>query len=129
MKLDRNIRQSRAEEKVLGGENVAHLSIGGNAQQLGGQRFPWSNNGGRSSFLWQPRGTWRGGAGQGNSNQQRLTGAETGQERVAVNWTTRRAQVVCYKCGKKRHYLADCKEADRIRIAELKEALKGSRGQ
>jgi len=56
-------------------------------------------------------------------------GAETRRESMVVNWAAKRAQMVCYQCGKKGHILAYCREADRIRIAELEEQLKGSGGQ
>jgi len=62
----------------------------------------------------------------------RLTGAETGKERMAVDWTARRAQVVCYQCRKKGHYMSKCGEGERIRILELKkeiEELKEKGGQ
>jgi len=48
---------------------------------------------------------------------------------MVVNWAAKRTQTVCYQCGKKSHILAYCREADRIRIAELEEQLKGSGGQ
>jgi len=62
----------------------------------------------------------------------RLTGAETGRGRMAVDWTTRRASVVCYRCGKKGHFQSRCGEEQRIRILELEkqiEELKGKREQ
>jgi len=37
--------------------------------------------------------------------------------------------VVYHCCGKKRHYYREYAEVDRIRIVELEEALKESRGQ
>ena len=62
----------------------------------------------------------------------RLTGAETGRGRMAVDWAARRASVVCYQCGKKGHFLSECGEEQRIRILELEkevEELKGKGGQ
>ena len=62
----------------------------------------------------------------------RLTGIETGRGRMAVDWVARRAQVVCYQCGKKGHYMSECGEVERIRILELErevEELKGKGGQ
>ena len=62
----------------------------------------------------------------------RLTGAETGRGRMAVDWATRRALIVCYWCGKKRHFQSECGEEQRIRILELEkqvEELKGKGGQ
>ena len=44
VQLDRNMRQSRVEEKILGSRegNVAHPTTG-NVQQPGGQRPSWNN--------------------------------------------------------------------------------------
>ena len=64
-----------------------------------------------------------------NNQGLRLTGAETGQGKMAVDWAAKRAQMVCYQYSKKGHILAYCREADRIRIAELEEQLKEYRGQ
>ena len=59
----------------------------------------------------------------------RLTGAETGRGRIAVDWVTRRAQVVCYRCGKKRYYMSKCREGERIRILELEKEIKKLKGK
>jgi len=51
---------------------------------------------------------------------------------MAVNWATRKAQMVCHQCGKKRHLMYECRESERIRILELEkeiEQLKGKGGQ
>jgi len=51
---------------------------------------------------------------------------------MVVDWTTRKAQVVCYRCGKKGHYRSKCGEEKRIRIVELEkeiEELKRKGGQ
>ena len=51
---------------------------------------------------------------------------------MAVDWTTRKAQMVCYQCGKKGHFIKKCREGERIRILELEkeiEELKGRGGQ
>jgi len=61
----------------------------------------------------------------------RLTGAETGRGRMAVDWVARRALVICYWCGKKGHYMSECEKGQRIRILELEkeiEKLKGKGG-
>jgi len=44
VQLDRNMRQSRTKERILGGkrENIVHPTIG-NVQQTGGQRLFWNN--------------------------------------------------------------------------------------
>jgi len=62
----------------------------------------------------------------------RLTGAETGRGRMAVDWAMKRAQVVCYRCGGKEYYMNECGKGQRIRILELEkeiEELKGKGGQ
>jgi len=40
---------------------------------------------------------------------------------MVVDWATRRAQVVCYQCGKRGHYISECKEGQRIRILKIGE--------
>jgi len=44
VKLDRNIRQSRAEKRVLEGEAAAQVPLGPNAQHQGGQKPPWGQS-------------------------------------------------------------------------------------
>ena len=124
VKLDRNMRQSKAEEKVLAGTMWSQ----GTSIQQGGVRQGWPQQGAFRKG-WAPRGKWRGGT---QPQTQRLMGAETGRGRMAVDWTARKAQVVCYQCGKKRHYRSKCGEEEKIRIAELEkeiEELKGKGGQ
>ena len=51
---------------------------------------------------------------------------------MAVDWATRKAQMVCHQCGKKGHLMYECRESERIRILELEreiEELKGKGGQ
>jgi len=56
----------------------------------------------------------------------RLTGTETEREEMAVDWATRRAQVVC---GKKGHYIRECGEETRIRIIELEKQVEELKGK
>jgi len=116
VKLDRNMQQSRAEEKVLAG---TMWSQGASIQQ-GGVRRDWTPRRG-----WQTRRDTQ-------PQMPRLTGAETEREGIAVDWTARRAQVVCHQCRKKGHYMRECGEEARIRILELEkqvEELKGKEEQ
>jgi len=119
VKLDRNMRQSRAE-KVLAGT----MRSQGTSVQQEGVRQGWPPQGAFRGG-WAPRGGWRGGERRKMQIQTpRLTGVETGRERMAVDRTaTRRAQVVCYQCGKKGHYMSECREGERIRILELEKEI------
>jgi len=53
--LDRNLRQSRAEEKVLGGKGVAWVARPPEVQLSRGARSLW-NNGYQGGFCGAPRG-------------------------------------------------------------------------
>ena len=128
VKLDRNTRQSRAEDKVMAGTMWTQET---NVQQEV-VRQGWPQ---RGTFRgdWVPRGDWRGGERREVQPQApRLTGAETGKGRMAVDWAARRALVVYYQCRKKGHFQSECGEEQRIRILELEkevEELKGKGGQ
>jgi len=128
VKLDRNTRQSRAEDRAM----VESTQAQGTGTPQGRIRQGWPQ---RGTFRggWVPRGGWRGGERREAQPQApRLTGAETGKGWMAVNWATRKAQMVCHQCGKKRHLMYECRESERIRILELEkeiEQLKGKGGQ
>jgi len=128
VKLDRNTRQSRAEDRAMAGST---RSQGASVPQ-GVVRQGWPQHG---TFRrgWVPRGGWRGGERRETQIQTpRLMGAETGRGRMAVDWAMRRASVVCYRCGKKGHFQSECREEQRVRILELEkqvEELKGKGGQ
>ena len=103
-------------------------SQGMNVQQRG-VRQGWLQQGAFREG-WAPRKGWQ--RKETQPQTPRLTGAETRRGRMAVDWTTRRAQVVCYRYRKKGHYMSECKEGQRIRILELEkevEELKGKGGQ
>jgi len=91
--LDRNQRQSRIEERVLG-RNVAHP--GGNAQPRGGGSY-----GGRGGQVtWRTEGGYRGGGGGNTTNRG---GAQTGPRRDlnAMNVDRERGgDRTYYVCGK-----------------------------
>ena len=119
VKLDRNTRQSRAEDKAMAGSARPQ---GASAPQ-GVVRQGWPQ---RGTFRggWVPRGGWKGGERRKTQIQMpRLTGAETGRGRMAVDWATRRAQVTCYQCRQKGHYMTECGEGQRIRILELEKEI------
>jgi len=126
VKLDRNMRQSRAEKKVLAGTTQSQ----GTSVQQGRVRRAWPPQGAFRGG-WAPRGGWRGGERREMQIQTpRLTGAETGRERMAVDrTTTKRAQVVCYWCGKKGHYMSECREGERIRLLELEKEIEELKGK
>ena len=128
VKLDRNTRQSRAEDRVMAG---LAWSQGMSAPQ-GVVRQGWPQHGTLRGG-WVPRGGWRGGERREAQPQMpRLTGAETGSGQMAVDWATRKAQMVCHQCGKKGHLMYKCRESERIRILELEkeiEELKEKGGQ
>jgi len=125
VKLDRNTRQSRAEDRSMTG---SARNQGMNAPQ-GGIRQGWPQ---RRTFRggWVPRGGWRGGEKREAQPQApRLTGAGTGRGRMAVDWAARRAAVVCYRCSKKGHFQSECGEEQRIRILELEKQIKELKGR
>ena len=128
VKLDRNTRQSRVEDRSMAG---SAWTQGTNAPQ-GGVRQGWPQ---RGTFRggWVPRGGWRGGERREAQLQMpRLTRAEIGSGRMAVDWAMRKAQMVCHQCRKKGHLMYECRESERIRILELEkeiEELKGKGGQ
>ena len=74
------MRQSRAEERILGGKggNAAHPAMG-NAQEPGGQQPSWNNRTFRRG--WVPRGGWQNQRGV----MPRLTGGERGLGAMVVD--------------------------------------------
>ena len=59
VRLDRNLRQSRVEEKVLGGKGALWMARPSEAQLSKGAR-PFWNNGYQGSFHGAPRGGFGG---------------------------------------------------------------------
>jgi len=93
VRLDRNQRQSRAEERVLG-RNAVHP--GGNAQTRGGGSY-----GGRGGQItWRTGGGYRGG---GEGNMFNREGAQMGPRRDPNAMDIDRGKGgdrTCYVCGK-----------------------------
>ena len=103
VQLDHNMRQSRAEEKILGGKggNVAYPTMG-NAQQTRGQ-CPSQNNG-TWRRNWVPRG--------GQKNQRRtipqLTRGEREPEAMAVDRGQTGEDQRYFNCGSFGHIAQNC---------------------
>ena len=96
MRLDRNQRQSKTEERVLG-RNVVYP--GGNAQPRGGGSY-----GGRGGQItWRTGRGYRGGGGRNMFNRG---GAQTGPRRDPNAMDIDRGKGgdrTCYVCGKWGH--------------------------
>jgi len=112
VRLDRNQRQSRAEERVLE-RNVARP--GGNAQPKGGGSY-----GGRGEQItWRTGGGYRGGGGRNMTNRG---GAQTGPRRDPNAMDVDRGRGgdrMCYICGKWGHMAKNCWKRHRERIVEM----------
>jgi len=123
VRLDRNQRQSRAEERVLG-RNTAHP--GGNVQPREGRSY-----GGRGGqIMWRTGGGNRGERGGNMSNRG---GAQTGPRRdpnaMDIN-RERGGDRTCYVCRKWGHMAKNSWERYRGRVVEmLQELAKENRGQ
>ena len=121
--MDRNQRQSRAEERVLG-RNVAHPR--GNAQPIGGELY----RGRGGQIMWITEGGYRGG---GNGNITNRGRAQMGPRRdpnaMDVN-RGRGGDRTCYVCGKWGHMAKNCWKRHRERVVEtLQESAKENGGQ
>jgi len=102
VQLDRNMRQSRAEERMLGkGGKAAHPAMG-NAQQPGGQRPSWNTGAFRRG--WAPRGGWQ----QQRGVAPRLTGGERGPGAMAVDRGQGVGDRKCFNCGGFGHMARNC---------------------
>jgi len=101
VRLDRNQRQSRAEERVLGRNAVCP---GGNAQPREGRSY-----GGRGGqIMWRIGGGYRGGEGGNTSNRG---GAQMGPRRDSNIMDVDRGRGgdrTCYVCGKWGHMAKNC---------------------
>jgi len=122
VRLDRNQRQSRAEERVLG-RNAARA--GGNAQSRGGESY-----GGRGGqIMWRMGGGYRGEGG----NTFNRGGAQGGLRRDPNAMDVDRGRGgdrTCYICGKWDHIAKNCWERHKTRVVETpQEAAKENGGQ
>jgi len=113
VRLDRNQRQSRIEEKMLG-RNVACPE--GNAQLRGGQ------------IMWR---TVEGYRGEGEGNTSNREGAQMGPRRdpnaMDVN-RGRGGDRMCYVCGKWGHMAKNCWERHKGRVVEMLHKLAKENG-
>jgi len=100
VQLDRNMRQSRAEERMLGGRKTVHPAVG-STQQPGGPRPPWNTGAFRRG--WAPRGGW-----QQRGTGTRLTGGERGPGAMAVDRGQGGGNRRCFNCGGFGHMARNC---------------------
>ena len=111
VRLDRNQRQSRAEERMLE-RNAVHP--GGNAQPRGGGSY-----GGREGqIMWRAEGGYKGGGGGNIFNRG---GAQTGPRRdpnaIDIN-RGKGGNRTCYVCGKWGHMAKNCWERHKGGVVE-----------
>jgi len=123
VRLNRNQRQSRVEERVLE-RNVVHP--GGNAQPRGGGSY-----GGRGrQITWRTGGGYRGG---GRRNILNRGGSQIGPRRDPNAMDIDRGKEgdrTCYVCGKWGHMARNCWERHKRRVVETpQESAKENGGQ
>jgi len=121
VRLDRNQRQSRAEERVLG-RNAVYP--GGNAQPREGGSY--EGRGGQ--IMWRMGGGYRGGGG-GNTTNRR--GAQMGPRRDPNAMDVDRGRGgdrTYYMCGKWGHIAKNYWERHRGRIVEMPQELAKENG-
>jgi len=123
VRLDRNQRQSRAEERVLG-RNVA--CPGGNTQpRIGGS---YGGRGGQ--ITWRTGGGYRGGAGGNTVNRGGAQGGPRRDPNAMDVDRGRGGDQTCYVCGKWGHMAKNCWERFKTRVVETpQEAAKENGGQ
>jgi len=128
VRLDRNQRQSRAEQRMLG-RNAAHP--GGNVQPRGG--FGGGSYGGRGGQItWQAGVPHTGGNKGGDGNTFR-GGYQTGPWRDPNTMDVDRGRGgdrTCYHCGKFGHMARNYWERNKARVVEMpQESAKENGGQ
>jgi len=111
VRLDRNQRQSRIEERMLG-RNAVHP--GENVQPRGGGSY-----GGRGGQItWRTEGGYRGGGGGNTFNRE---GTQVGPRRDPNAMDIDRGREgdrTCYMCGKWDHMAKNCWERHKGRVVE-----------
>jgi len=121
VRLDRNQRQSRAEERVLGRNAVCP---GGNAQPRG----EGSYRGREEQITWRMGGGYRGGGGGNTTNRG---GAQTGPRRDPNAMDVDRGRGgdrICYVCGKWGHMAKNRWERHKGRVVEMPQELAKENG-
>jgi len=123
VRLDRNQRQSKAEERVLG-RNTARP--GENAQPRGGGSY-----GGRGGQItWRTEGGYREGGGVNMSNRGGAQGSPRRDPNAMDIDKGRGGDRTCYMCGKWGYMAKNCWKRHKGRIVEtLQESAKENRGQ
>jgi len=122
VRLDRNQRQSRMEERMLG-RNAAHP--GGNAQPRGGGSY-----GGRGGQItWRMGGGYRGEGGNIFNRGGTQMGPRRDPNAMDID-RGREGDRTCYICGKWGHMAKNCWKRHKGRIVEMLQKLaKENRGQ
>ena len=111
MRLDRNLRQSRAEEKVLGGKGAAWVARPPEAQPLRGAR-PFWNNGHQGGFHGAPRERF--GGDLRRREGRRLGGRDHNAMDVDRGRRWEKDQR-CYNCGMFEHMAQYCRNPKEMR--------------
>jgi len=129
VRLNRNQRQSRAEERMLG-RNTA--CPGGNAQPKGG--FGGGSYGGKGGQItWWAGVLQTGGNRGGGGNTFNRGGYQMGPQRDPNAMDVDRGRGgdrICYHCGKFGHMAQNCWEKNKARVVEMpQESAKENRGQ
>ena len=110
VRLNRNQRQSRAEERVLGRNAVCP---GGNAQPRG--RGSYGGRGGQ--ITWRTEGGYRG--GEENMFNREETQVSPRRDPNAMDIDRGRGgDRTCYMCGKWGHMAKNCWERHKGRVVE-----------
>ena len=122
VRLDRNQRQSRAEERVLG-RNAVHP--GGNVQPRGRGSY-----GGRGrQIMWRMGGGYRGGGGEGNMLSRGGTQMGPRRDPNTMDIDRERGEDrTCYVCGKWGHMAKNCWERHKGRVVEMPQELAKENG-